>query len=222
MPSKTSITQSLFFFFLLCSYFGNSQSCSEHQHDSETQQSEPLLFIPNENQWEPEVKYRVDIGGINKLFMEERALTWLFHDPMAVERMHEDKTGADTMTWQSHAYKVHFVGAAPAKIKGLDQQISYHNYYLGNDPRRWATKVPLFHTVSYDGLYDGIEMKAYSQDGHFKYDFKIAPGVDPAIIKLRYEGIDGLKLTEGHLEIETSVEQVTEQQPYSYQIINAK
>jgi len=205
------------FSFICFSLFG--QSCeTNHQHGSETQD---LLFVPNKNQWNPKVAYKVDLGGINTLYLEKNALTWHFHDSSIAEKMHNNKEAADTMTWKSHAYKVQFLGASTnPQIKGQGKQKTYHNYFLGNDSNRWAGKVPVYHGVVYEELYSGINMAAYSQDGNFKYDFILAPGADPSVIQLDYIGTQGLSLNNGNLQIETSVTQIVEQQPYAYQVIN--
>ncbi len=93
-------------------------------------------------------------------------------------------------------------------------------YILGNDPARWASKVPVYHKVVYDNIYKDIQLATYSEEGNFKYDFIVAPNADANQIQLQYEGVDGLEVKEGNLIVETSVETVTELKPYAYQIIN--
>jgi len=199
----------------------SGQSCSSlHDHSTE---KEALLFIPNKNQWNPKVSYKVEIGGINALYLEKNALTWHFHDLTILDKLHHNKPGTDTMTWNNHAYQVNFLGAAPnPQISGRGKQKVYHNYFKGNDEKRWAGNVPVFHGVVYKDLYSGVDMTAYSQEGNFKYDFILAPGVDPSIIQLEYNGTHGLSIDQGNLLVETSVTQIKEQQPYAYQMINGE
>ena len=67
----------------------SGQSCpANHQHSAETTD---LLFVPNKNQWNPKVAYKVELGGINALYLEKNALTWHFHDESILERMHDNK-----------------------------------------------------------------------------------------------------------------------------------
>ncbi len=199
----------------------SAQSCAGlHQHSNKT---EALSFIPNKNQWHPNVAYKVGLGGINSLYLESTALTWYFHDSAILEALHMNAPGTDTLTWNNHAYQVNFLGASSnPRITGQGKQKTYHNYFKGNDPSRWAGKVPVFHGVVYEELYAGIDMAAYSEEGNFKYDFLVAPGVDPSIIQLDYKGTHGLSIDQGNLLIETSVTQIKEQQPYAYQIIDGK
>jgi len=199
----------------------SAQSCANlHQHSAKT---EALTFIPNKHQWHPNIAYKVALGGINTLFLEKNALTWYFHDSAILEKLHHNKSGTDTLSWSNHAYQVNFLGATPnPQIMGQGKQKTYHNYFKGDDPSRWAGKVPVFHGVVYEELYAGIDMAAYSENGNFKYDFIVAAGVDPSVIQLDYRGTNGLHLQKGNLIVETSVTQIKELKPYAYQKINGK
>lgn len=220
-PIRLLFLTILLFALVSTSFKVSGQGCSAlHDHSSK---NEALLFIPNNNQWHPKVSYKVEIGGINALYLEKNALTWHFHDLTILDKLHHNKPGTDTMTWNNHAYQVKFLGAAPnPRISGQGKQQVYHNYFRGNDETRWAGNVPVFHGVRYKDLYNGIDMTAYSQEGNFKYDFILAPGVDPSVIQLAYEGTHGLSIKDGNLLVETSVTQIKEQQPYAYQKINGE
>ena len=50
-----------------------------------------------------------------------------------------------------------------------------------------------------------------------KYDIIVAPGADVSKIKLQYKGVNGLQLKGGELVIKTSVGDLKELKPYSYQ-----
>ena len=54
-----------------------------------------------------------------------------------------------------------------------------------------------------------------------KYDLVVAPGVDPGIIRMRYEGQDGLALREGALKVTTSIGVITEGAPVSWNQLTA-
>jgi len=221
MTKRNPLFYFIILFFSLISVNLSGQSCAAlHDHSKE---NEALLFIPNKNQWHSNISYKVEIGGINALYLEKNALTWHFHDLTILDKLHENKPGTDTMTWNNHAYQVNFLGAAPnPQISGHGKQKVYHNYFKGNDEKRWAGNVPVFHGVVYKDLYNGIDMMAYSEEGNFKYDFILEAGIDPSIIQLEYNGTHGLSLDRGNLLIETSVTQIKEQQPYAFQHINGK
>ncbi len=204
------------------SFLQGQSSCPEGHHHHPA----PLQFVQNQNQWHPNVLYRAGLGGIDKVFLEADAFTYKFHDGAAVAELHDIIKAAPDVQAQhvvkGHAYRVQFVGANQSPLKGSDVLHQYHNYYLGNDPARWADNVPVFHKITYEEIYDGIQLIAYSQDGLFKYDFVVAPGKAPDQIKLSYEGTDGLHLEDGHLHIKTNVGHIKEFQPYAYQMVDGR
>ncbi|HSC70823.1 MAG TPA: hypothetical protein VLH58_05685, partial [Candidatus Methylomirabilis sp.] len=68
------------------------------------------------------------------------------------------------------------------------------NYFLGNDPAKWRTGIPTSAKVRYPGIYPGIDLVYYGTQGQLEHDFVIAPGADPAAIRLRVQGADALTI----------------------------
>src|SRR5690606_28468218 len=62
--------------------------------------------------------------------------------------------------------------------------------------------------------------KIYSKATSLKYDFIVAEAADPADIRLEFVGVTPQLTPEGKLKIRTSVNEITEQPPYAYQLIN--
>jgi len=51
------------------------------------------------------------------------------------------------------------------------------NYFVGNDSKKWRTNVPTYAKVRYAGVYPGVELVYYgNQGGQLEYDFVVAPG----------------------------------------------
>ena len=176
----------------------------------------PLAFAANRGQWEPRVRYVVGIPG-GRLYLENNCFTYhLFAGSPACPAPDRPRAAV-----ASHAFRVTMVGAAAAPaVTGEGRQPAYHNYFLGNDPRRWAARVPLFAGVRYRGVYPGVDVRWRQQGAaQLEYDFELAPGARPAVIRLRYDGLDGLALTpEGHLQLRTSVGELREQAPVAWQL----
>ncbi|PHI21946.1 hypothetical protein CEQ90_01270 [Lewinellaceae bacterium SD302] len=189
----------------------------DHRHQG-------LGFIQNKGQWHENISYAAELGGLNHLFLEDNAFTYVFYDTTGTREVHEYMQAAaevrDNHLIAGHAYRVHFVGANSQELTPSGQRSAYNNYFLGQDPAKWASEVGVFEEVRYRQLYPGIELAAYSQDGHFKYDFIVTPGGNTEDIRLRYEGVDAVSLKDGNLKIETSVHPVTELAPYAYQMVN--
>jgi gliding motility-associated-like protein len=203
-----------------------------HNHDHTLTEDHDLItrsvptggisFIQNKGQWPEQVTYKTTMDGINSLFLEKGGFTYVFTHPEDVEKIHDVSSGLSDDVIRKHAYQVNFLNANLTSFQEEGKHREYHNYILGNDPSKWASKVPLYNKVTYEDLYDGVDLAAYSDNGRFKYDFIINPGADPDKIRLDYHGMDALEIDNSNLIIHTSVELVVEQAPYAYQIINGK
>ncbi|MEX0966735.1 MAG: gliding motility-associated C-terminal domain-containing protein [Bacteroidia bacterium] len=174
-----------------------------------------VKFRENKGQWEEPVKFRTSIPG-GELFLEKDGLTYSFYDESAVhDRYHNSAT---TESYSGHAVKVKFQGANAVIPVGYDTSSEYYNYFLGNDPTRWASGVKAFGKVIYRNIYDHIDLEIVAMDQAVKYNFIVNPGGDPDDIALLYSGGDELALQEGALTLSTSLNKIVEQEPYSYQI----
>src|SRR5206468_10291421 len=76
--------------------------------------------------------------------------------------------------------RLQLVGANPTPhIAGLEELPGKVNYLLGNDATKWHTNIPTYAKVQYEGVYPGVDLVYYGQQGHLEYDFVVAPGVEP-------------------------------------------
>jgi gliding motility-associated-like protein len=138
------------------------------------------------------------------------------------------KPGADPATYpsftiRSHAYQVQFVGAnANPEIVPDKTLPTYNNYFIGNDASKWASNVKIFQAVLYKNVYPNIDVRYYSENGQLKYDLIVNPGGNVNSILMRYEGADKLVIKNQELIIKTSVGDVKELYPYSYQFDQLK
>jgi hypothetical protein len=122
---------------------------------------------------------------------------------------------------RSHAYDVVFEGAnAKASIQMQKILPGTFNYFLGNDPARWAGNVHAYGEVWMQQLYPGIDIRYYSDNGFLKFDFIVQPNAPIEKIAMLYNGAESLSLRNGELVVKTSVNEVIEQSPYSYQLVN--
>jgi len=89
------------------------------------------------------------------------------------------------------------VGAnASAIVSGAEELPGKSNYFIGNDPKKWRTNVPNYAQVKYRGVYPGVDLVYYgNQGGQLEYDFVVAPGADPAAIRFALSG--GLEVGSG-------------------------
>ena len=181
-----------------------------------------LYYVPNLGQWPEAFLYKSGVKDCD-IYLEQNCVTYVLADPTNSDKVHEfhhDKTLRPILRY--HSYKMFFDGANVAQTLGNDPKKFYHNYFLGNDQDKWKTGIHPFSSVSYQQLYPGIEGLFKADNGHFAYDFIVAPNADPSLIKLRFEGTDGLRIVDGKLQIQNSIKNIEESKPYTYQLINGE
>lgn len=181
----------------------------------------PLVrFTENKGQWDSRALYKTGIPG-GEVLLEKDAFYYFLYSSSDLEHTHTHPAPQAALTIHAHAVRAEFVGANPgAGIAGRAMYTDYANYYQGNDPAKWAGGAKIFGAVAYKDIYAGTDLLVYTVNEQMKYDWVLAPGANPANIKVKYTGADGLSLGKGVLYISTSVGDVMEQAPYAYQEIN--
>ncbi len=185
-----------------------------------------LKFQKNEGQWNKKVVYKTELGH-GAVFLETNKFTYLQFLDKDFDKhhhyMHEKNSDFENSYFHGHAWEVSFLESnTPNSISGDIELTEKYNYFIGNDTSKWAGNVSAYYAVTYKELYDGINLKVYSESGNFKYDFIVSPMSSPKQIKLNYNGLDKIKIKDNKLILQTSVGDFTELEPYSYQIINGK
>jgi hypothetical protein len=93
----------------------------------------------------------------------------------------------------------------------------YSNYYVPSCPNG-ALEVMSYSEVTYENLYNGIDLKWYFKNGHLEYDYIVSPGADYHQILLSITGASSLKIDrQGVLIINTPLGTLTQQAPIASQ-----
>ena len=117
-----------------------------------------------------------------------------------------------------HVYEVKFLNGNPNPVVVPDKlQTNYNNYFIGNDTTKWAGGCKIYAAVTYKNIYPNIDVRYYTDKGQLKYDIIVNPGGDISRVALYVDGVDALKLKDEQLTFKTSVDEVKEAIPYSYQ-----
>ena len=167
----------------------------------------------NRGQWPANVLYRTRFPG-GELFVEKDRFTYVLHRGGPMEQ-HGHAHSGPAAPFQAHAYQVLFEGAQGATGEGRMRQPHQENFFTGNDPSEWGTGCGVFGEVVLHGLWPGIDLRIDGGKG-LKYEFIVAPGTDPSIIRSRYQGQDRLVLRDGRIEVLTSCGTVIEEAPVVY------
>lgn len=176
--------------------------------------AEPITFVENRGQWASEVRFRADIPG-GYLYLKANALHYVFYDGDALSSHHTPKAGeAVSSTIPGQAVEVRFDGASSTpQIQTSHPSSIVRNYFKGKTP---TGNVASFGKIIYHNLYPGVDLQLYAYYQTLKYEFIVQPGVDPAIIQLVYTGASQLHIAGEKLVIETSLQSISENRPYSY------
>ncbi len=109
-------------------------------------------------------------------------------------------------------------GRRDAKVEGLEEQPAKANYFVGNDPTRWRTAVSTFARVRCQGVYPGVDLVYHGRPQELEYDFVVAPGGDPGLIRLRFDGARSVRVDdEGNLVVAVEGGDVVQRAPRVYQ-----
>lgn len=111
------------------------------------------------------------------------------------------------------------VGAHPAPlVEGLDELPGRSHYLLGKDQKQWRTNVVTYARVRYAGVYPGVDLIYYGNGRQLEYDFIVAPGAEPGVIKLAFDGAERMSLDDsGELVLRTASGEVRQRRPIVYQ-----
>jgi gliding motility-associated-like protein len=193
-------------------------------------------FTENKGQWESQVTFKGDLPAGN-FYLHKNGFTIVQHNITDLQQVYDNhkpelanNTYARTSTKnsqtdtaskysiRSHAYRVQFIGGNTDPQIVPDKVLSgYTNYIKGNDPAKWKSNVKSCQAVIYKNIYPNIDIRYYSEGGRLKYDIIVNPGGDVNNIVMQYDGADKLSVKNSELVIKTSVGDVRELYPYTYQ-----
>ena len=165
----------------------------------------PLSFETNAGQSSSDVEY----------LMRGGAFTISLKAAEAVLHVHGQKASTVRMT---------YVGANPsARVLGQGEQARRTNYYEGRDTDQWITDVRHYARVRYEDVYPGIDLVYYINEGELEFDWIAAPGADPSVIDMFFDGADSVTLDDGgNLIVSTAASETTLRSPQTYQEVGGK
>jgi hypothetical protein len=140
--------------------------------------------------------------------------------PDAAQFVLRKTTGAGAFSAQM--VRMQFVGASSrAQISGAEELPGKVNYLIGNEPARWQTGVATFAKVRVGEIYPGVNLAYYGNQRHLEYDFTVAPGADPGIIAIRFDGADKISISPaGELVLNLGDGEIRQPKPVIYQAAN--
>ena len=171
----------------------------------------PLSFEANQGQTDAHVNF-LSRGAGYALFLTPDEAALRLQQPVA-------SGTAAAQAAPEAVLRMQLVGAnATPRVVGRDQLPGTSNYFIGNDPSRWHTDIPNYAQVEEQGVYPGVDLVYYGNQRQLEYDFTVAPGADPGVIRLAISGAESMTLdAQGNLVLHTAGGDVVEQAPVLYQ-----
>jgi hypothetical protein len=154
-----------------------------------------LVFVPNHGQAHRDVRFLAKGSRLNAYFSSRKAVFQMSGASLAIE----------------------FIGATGPRLLETTGPTSGEVNFLVGPKEAWRTGVPLLDGVVYRELYPGIDMIYRGSGPHIKSEFIVAPGEDPARIRLRYGGADLRVESDGSLSIRAGQHTLRESTPVIYQ-----
>jgi len=157
----------------------------------------PLRFEENRGQFDPAVRYAARAGGY---------------------RVQLSAAGASLAMPGAERVDIGLVNSNPsAKIEALDRLAARTDYFVGSR-EHWHTGVANYSRVRYSGVYPGIDVVYYGNQGSLEYDFVVRPGADPRAIRMKFRGGAKAVITaEGDLALEFEGRRILQKKPVIYQ-----
>lgn len=198
-----------------------------------------LDFVENKGQWDPSIYFKSEMQA-SAFILTKNGYRVLQHNVKDYEAIANSRHGGhqtssvenksdvnpkfqdsnkkDELILRSHIYQVKFLNANPTPTIIKEKLVGgIKNFFIGNEPTKWAVDVKSYQSVTFKNMYPNIDVRYYTDNSRLKYDIIVHPGGDVSKVILTIDGADGLTLKQGSLQIKTSVGVLQESIPYSYQ-----
>ncbi len=205
--SRIAIVMSIF----LCVGFALASASADPQGADVSQQvnwaNTPLYFVKNAGQFDPGIKYTVNVPGFNLILRSDSVAFFV--------------SGTDASDNPAERISVmNFIGSRrDVRIESGTLTDYKENYFLSKNPQSWRTDVPAYLDVFYRGIYKGVDVRVYGNGTQVEYDWIVAPGADPSEINYSFSDIKDVSISEtGDLIMDEG--RFTHKAPVAYQVID--
>jgi hypothetical protein len=161
----------------------------------------PTLFEPNAGRADSEARFITRVQG-RTVLLGDRDTRVVLDD------------GATVTT--------RLLGARERPVAGEQTAAARLNVATGHDRSAWTRGAPLFGSVAQRGVYPGIDLVHHGDNGSLEYDFRLAPGADPARIAMAVDGASLALDRSGNLQLNSFGGTLVHQRPIAYQEIDGR
>jgi hypothetical protein len=181
----------------------------------------PLSFEANHGQIDSRVKFLSRGSGYCLFLTSDEAVLVLGQSEADESRRaaRVPRTVARAGHRKNAVIRMRLLNANPrSQAAGHDELPGKTHYFTGNNPAKWRTNIPTYAKVRYEGVYPGIDLVYYGNQGQLEYDLVVAPGADPGVVTLWFEGAREVRIdARGELVLGVEGGEVRQHKPVVYQ-----
>lgn len=165
----------------------------------------PISFVENKGQWDQNIKFLAKRKEMTAQFEKDAIILSL------VKGRKEDKLSGVVV-------RLKFEGASDkTQIEGQTISATTHNYFIGNDPKKWQQNVPTYQSIVYKNIYDEIDLKVRESNKNLEYDLLAKPNADLSKIRIHAEGVQKMHLgSDGSLIMQTALGDIKQHPPKTW------
>jgi len=173
-----------------------------------------LPFIENQGQMSPQVKFYANTFA-GTVFVAEDGLTYAIGKSAASDKVADNADQARQMA----AIKEKFLHSNPLEPSGAKRSSAVVNYFVGNQ-EDWRSNIPAYEVVRLGEVWPAVDVELNAYGKNVEKIFKVRPGGIVADIRLAFEGVRSLSVSEkGELLVETGLGIVSMTKPLAFQDI---
>jgi Beta-propeller repeat/Cep192 domain 4 len=158
----------------------------------------PLAFEPNEGQAR-NGQFLARGSGYMAILSPTEAAVALRTAPQrtAAGGARQRAAGFDRAGLPGRVLRIELAGAnRESRLSPFEKLPGKSNYLIGKNPAKWRTNVPNYAKVREQAVYPGIDLVYHGTERQLEYDFVVAAGVNPRLIRLGIQGADKLHINE--------------------------
>lgn len=151
-------------------------------------------FTENRGQWDGEILYRVTNGGITMWFTREGIYYQFVREKGIWSQDQSSRDIEAPRQMEQMIFKATFVDIDAAAVVVPSGLMEYKcNYFLGVDQSRWATDVPNFSAIEYQGLYAGTNLKFTASENGLVAGLTTSEPSESKLLRLQFEGVESVE-----------------------------
>ena len=167
----------------------------------------PVSFVANHGRWDPRASW-VAAGREATAYFMDAGVRWALHPTQGAAR--------DLPGWALDQTLVGARAARPTASVSAPGTVSYFGEAA-------ATALPTATELSLDDAWPGVDVVWSGAGGHIEATYHLAPGADPAQVRVDWQGADAVAVTsDGRLAVTTPVRTFEEDAPKAFQHVDGR